>query len=157
MKRFLLALNIQDHFNPAPSMVDQITKLAEQMPAAATVFIGDENKVSFSARGLRAGPENDTCRLPIDSVFHQYGYGLPPELTQWFQDKGAEEVIVAGGLRDERVLAAGISLFDAGIRPVLIPILCYGNNWYEHTVTINLWEQRLGPVYQSPVEAGLAA
>ena len=53
---------------------------------------------------------------------------------------------------DANLLAAGFSLFNAGLRPAVLPQLCFGNDWYMHTVTTGVWEREIGKVYQSAAE-----
>ena len=156
MSRFIFAVDVQPHFKPSPALVDQITRAGDQIPLVASIFVGDEQKVSFSKLGKTPGPAEENCLVPTNNVFPHHGYLPPKELIDFLVGQQAEEVVVVGGFHDERLLAAGAALFDASIKPSLLPMLCYGNQWYEHTVTMNLWENALGPVYQSPIELGIA-
>ena len=102
-------------------------------------------------------PESDDCLVSTSAVFYKHGYTLPPEVINWLKDHQAEEVLLTGGHTDASVLAAGFSLFDAGFLPIMIPMLCYGNDWYMHTVTTGIWSQQIGRVFESPAELQFSA
>ncbi len=144
----MVALDVQDHFRPPAGVVHQINQLIPSVPTAATLFKHDETEVPLSKLG-KSGPEKEPCLINTSTIFYKYGYTLPQDLLQWLKNQKAEEVLLVGGNTDANVLAAGFSLFDAGFLPVMVPLLCYGNDWYKHTVTTGIWEQSLGKVYEN--------
>lgn len=152
MKKVLVAVDVQDFYRPSQGMVHQINQMVARMPIAATLFVHDEAKVPYARLRGKPGAKGDTSLIKTPNTFVHHGFGLPRELFDWLRAQGAEQVVVAGGHTDANVLAAGFSLFDAGFQPVLVPVLCYGNEWYMHSVTSGIWEQSIGPVYQSVAE-----
>lgn len=151
MKRCMVALDVQNYYHPAPGMVQQINQLATTMATAATVFTHNEGMVPL-ARLKRTPPGTDTTLVATNMVFEKHGYGLPDGLKVWLRSQAPDEVIVVGGHTDANVLAAGFDLFDMGFVTGIVPLLCYGNDWYMHTVTTKIWEAELGTVYQSVAE-----
>lgn len=152
MRRYIVAVDVQPFFKPAPKLVERINDLATRMPAAATVFEHNEPKLPFHNILGKPGPKGENTLVKTERIYRRNGYILPRDLLVWLRESRPEEVIVCGGFNDERVLAAGFSLFEAGLRPVLVPELCYDTDWYQHTVTMRLWEQSIGKVYESVIE-----
>lgn len=142
MTRFLLAADVQPNTNISEAQVQQIRGVAAKIPTVATLFTGD-------------GVEDSAPLVETPTIFKHTGYMPPQELVTYLGQQNATEVIVAGGMTDEVVLANGIVLHDAGLKPILVPALCYGNLWYEHSVTIRLWENAIGQVYENLFELGL--
>lgn len=152
----MLAIDVQPFFKAPEPLVNSINRAAKQVTTAATVFIHDEEKVPYRAFIGTEGPkEKETSLVQTDHVFYKNGYHLPADLMTWLKEQAPDEVLVVGGQVDPPLLAAGMCLFDAKLKPCLVPQLCYGNEWYQHTVTMNIWERSLGPVYEYPVEIGL--
>ncbi|MFZ2619383.1 MAG: hydrolase [Alphaproteobacteria bacterium] len=156
MRRCMIALDVQPHFKPAQGTVQAINQLSTQFPTAATLFKHNEAIVPLSKLGKRMGPENDQGLIQTTNTFTRHGYLLPQALLDWVATQMPDEVLVAGGHTDAAVLAAGFSLFDAGFRPAIVPLLCYGNDWFMHTVTTGIWNQELGRVYESVAELKFA-
>lgn len=156
MKRCMLALDMQSHFNVAAGTAHHVNQLATEMPTVATLFIHDEAHVPLTKLG-KSGPSNDSCLVNTPAVFHKYGYTIPQPALDWLKEQGAEEVLLTGGHTDAAVLAAGFCLFDAGFVPLMVPMLCYGNDWYMHTVTTGIWAQEIGKVFESPAELKFGA
>jgi nicotinamidase-related amidase len=151
-KRALLAINMQPYFHAPAALAERISDLGKRFPMAATLFVHDEARVPYQHLRGHAGPTSDACLVTTDYIFRQYGYSLPDELLQHFKNLEITEVVIVGAQTDECLLAAGISLFDAGFEPSMIPELCYQNNWFEHTVTVRLFESSIGKVYESAME-----
>ena len=151
MKRCLLAVDMQGFFRPSPGMVSQINQLALTMPTAATLMKHDETKVPLAKFG-KPVPMDTSIGIACSNVFEKYGYAVPQAALDWLKAQNPDEVLVAGGHTDGNVLSAGLDVFNAGMKPVIVPLLCYGNDWYMHTVTAKIWEQELGKVYQSVAE-----
>ena len=151
MKRCMVAVDVQNFYRPSPGIVTQLNQLASTMPTAATLYRHNENAVPLARFGHQI-PQDTTVLVNTIHVFEKNGYLLPESLNIWLRNNQPDEVLVTGGHTDANVLAAGFSVFSAGFRPVLVPVLCYGNDWYMHTVTAKIWEQELGKVYQSVAE-----
>lgn len=157
MRRVLLALDMQQFYKPSEGQIQQINRVGEHIPVVATLFEHDEHSVPYKKLTERTGPEGETCMVNAEQVFTHHGYQLPQQLKNWLVEQNVEEAIVAGGHHDANILSAGFCLFDLGIKPILVPQLCYGNRWYEHTVTFSIWEHAFGPVLENVVELGVPA
>ena len=156
MKRCMLALDVQNFFNVAAGTAHHINQLAQTMPTVATVFIHNEAEVPLTKQG-RSGPSSDSTLVNAPAVFDKHGYMVPQAALDWLKEQGAEEVLLVGGHSDANVLAAGFCLFDAGFHPIMVPMLCYGNDWYMHTVTTGIWANEIGRVFESPAELNFGA
>lgn len=151
MKRCMVAVDVQSFFRPSPGMVSQINQLMVEMHTVATLFKHDENAVPLGKLG-RSQPKDQGILINTTNVFEKNGFVLPPGVLEWLKKENPDEVLIVGGMTDGNVIAAGLSVFQAGYRPVIVPVLCYGNDWYMHTVTAKIWESELGKVYQSVAE-----
>lgn len=151
MNRCMIVVDMQNYYRPGPGMVAQVNQLAATMPTAATLFVHDENEVPLVKFG-RTPPNDGTILVSAMATFPKTGYGLPPQAIEWLKKQQAEEVLIAGGHTDANLLSAGFSVFNAGMRPAVLPVLCFGNDWYMHTVTTGIWEREIGKVYQSAAE-----
>lgn len=151
MNRCMIVVDMQNYYRPGPGMVAQINQLAATMPTAATLFVHDESEVPLVKFG-RTPPQDNSILISAMAMFPKTGYGLPPQAIEWLKKQEAEEVLIAGGHTDANLLAAGFSVFNAGMRPAVLPVLCFGNDWYMHTVTTGIWEREIGKVYQSAAE-----
>ena len=157
MKRCMVALDIQNFFKPSPGVVHQVNQLALQIPTVATLFKHQEDIVPLDKLTDKSWPSDDDCLVSTSSVFYKHGYGLPKEVISLLKEQKADEVLLTGGHTDAAVLAAGFDLFDAGVIPVMVPMLCYGNDWYMHTVTTGIWSQEIGKVFESTAELQFSA
>ncbi len=156
MKRCMIVIDIQPFFNVPETLVKSISQVAEKIPTAAALFIQDEHHLPYEKLNNANGPKDkEKSLIKTKNTFYKNGYNLPKSVIDWLKKEKAEEVIIAGGQTDFPILAAGISLFEAGFKPIIIPSLCYGNEWYQHTVTINIWEGSLGNVYESILDIDL--
>lgn len=144
MTRYLVVIDVQEHTKPSAMMVDQLKALGRQLPTVAMVM-HEELTDDVQENSL----------VPGEGVFTHSGYLPSIELVQHLQKQGATEALVVGGFDDTKILAVGTALNDSGIKPIMVPMLCYGNMWYEHSVCIRIWEQTLGKVHDSVVELGL--
>ena len=151
MSRCMIALDMQSYYRPGPGMIAQINQLTATLPSAATIFKHDEQSVPLVRFG-RTPPMDNELLISAQTIFPKYGYGIPPQAIEWLKKQNPEEVLVVGGHTDANVLAAGFSLFNAGMKPAIVPVLCYGNDWYMHTVTTGIWEREIGKIYQSMAE-----
>lgn len=156
MNRCMIVVDMQSYYRPGPGMVAQVNQLAATMPTAATLYTHDENQVPLIKFG-KTPPQDTSVLVNAMAVFPKFGYGLPQQAIEWLKKQQAEEVLVAGGHTDANLLSAGFSIFNAGMRPAVLPVLCFGNDWYMHTVTTGVWEREIGKVYQSAAELQFGA
>src|SRR5690606_15360395 len=126
MTRCMVALDLQNYFRPSPGMVAQVNQLSATIPSVATLFTHDEKSVPLVKFG-KTPPMDTGLLINVQTVYPKYGYGVPPQVIEWLKKQNPEEVLVAGGHTDANVLSAGFSLFNAGFKPVMVPVLCYGN------------------------------
>lgn len=151
MKRCMIALDVQSYYKPSAGIVHQIQELTGTYPTIGTLFIHDELKVPLEKLG-QVGPGNDTTMIGGIETVNRHGYMLPDKILQWIKANEFNEALVTGGHNDANVLSVGFQLFDQGVKPIMIPLLCYGNDWYMHTVTTNIWRQNIGDVYETVAE-----
>ena len=151
MNRSMIVVDVQNYYRPGPGMVTQINQFAATMPTVATLFTHNEDVVPLAKFG-KTPPADAQVLVNAMAVFPKYGFGIPEQALEWLKKQSPDEVLIAGGHTDANVLAAGFSLFNAGMRPVILPALCFGNDWYMHTVTTGIWEREIGKVYQSAAE-----
>jgi nicotinamidase-related amidase len=147
----MVAVDVQNYFRPSAGMVSQINQMAVEMPTVATIFKHREDVVPLVKFG-RQPPRDVQVLVNTTHIFDKFGFVLPDGLLTWLKNQNPEEVLITGGMTDANVLAAGFSVFQAGFRPCMVPVLCYGNDWYMHTVTAKIWEVEIGKVYQSVAE-----
>lgn len=151
MKRVMVAVDMQNFYRPALGMVNQINQLALSMPSAATLYKHDELAIPLVQLGKQV-PQDNSIVVNISPVFDKLGFDLPAPLLTWVKNQRPDEVLITGGHTDANVLAAGFSIYNLGIKPVIVPLLNYGNDFYMHSVTAKIWEQEMGKVYQSMAE-----
>lgn len=147
----MVALDMQNYYRPGPGMVGQINQLSATIPTVATLFKHDEQIVPLVKFG-RTPPMDAAPLITAQITVPKYGFGIPDQAIEWLKKQTPDEVLIVGGHTDANVLAAGFSLFNAGLKPAMVPVLCFGNDWYMHTVTTGIWEREIGKLYQSMVE-----
>ena len=151
MKRCMVAVDVQSFYRPSPGMISQINQLMVEFPTIATLFKHLEAEVPLNKLG-RNQPRDTSILVNCTNVHDKYGFALPEGVIKWLKEQNPDEVLIVGGMTDGNVIAAGLSVFQAGFKPVFVPVLCYGNDWYMHTVTAKIWEVEIGKVYQSVAE-----
>lgn len=151
MKRVMIAVDVQNFYRPSAGMIHSLSQIATTMPTAATLYRHNEAAVPLAKFG-RPIPQDGQPLINTLHVFDKFGLQLPESLNVWLKNNQPDEVLIAGGHTDANVLAAGFGVYSAGYMPVMVPVLCYGNDWYMHTVTAKIWEQEIGKVYQSLAE-----
>lgn len=153
MRQLLLVIDIQPSFNPPDWLVRDVTALAATMPSVATVERHDESVTPFEAQlGWKPGP-NDDSLVPADRVFIKHGYAPTPETIAWIKSLAPERVLVCGIQTETCVLAAGFALFDAGLRPTLLPWLSIGSSLDRSgELGAKLWKHHFGAVLSGPEE-----
>lgn len=151
MKRCMVAVDVQNFYRPSPGVVAQINQLSQTLPTAATLLKHNESAVPLSKMG-KPVPMDTSVLVTTSTVFDKYGMLLPNDLIAWLRAQAPDEVLVTGGHTDANVLAAGIALFSYGFTPCIVPLLCYGNEWFRHSVTVKVWEMEIGKLYNSLAE-----
>lgn len=151
MRQVLLVIDIQPSFDPPDWLVRDATALAATMPSVATVERHDETVTPFEAQlGWKPGLADDSL-VPADRVFIKHGYGPTPELITHLKSLAPERVLVCGIQADTCVLAAGFALFDAGLRPTLLPWLTVGSSLDRSgALGAQLWRHHFGAVLAGP-------
>jgi hypothetical protein len=146
---FLLVVDVQSAFRPAPELVTRIAGVVGRYPSAGTVELYDENIVPFRRQLGWQGVAEDRCLVDVQRVFYKYGYLPPDELIAHIRTYSPERVLVAGVQTDTCVLAAGFRLFDEGLSPTLVLPLCQGSSADpESRIAAMLWEHHFGAVIE---------
>jgi nicotinamidase-related amidase len=156
MRQALLIIDVQASFSPPDWLIRGISELAAVMPSAATVERHDESVTPFERQlGWKPGLADDSL-VAADRVFVKHGY-LPPEaLIAHFRELAVERVLVCGIQADTCVLAAGFSLFDAGLSPTLLGWLTIGSSLDRSgALGLRLWRHHFGQVIASADELAL--
>jgi len=152
MNRAILAIDVQPGFNPPATIIEGLNRLAGDYLTVATVFQQNEDTAPYRSFLGWQNPAGEESLVRTEHTFNKHGYNLPEELISYLKAKDVDEVVVTGGQIDACIIAAGFSLFNAGIKASLLPEFCYGDSWNNNKVTINMWEKSLGRVYYSQEE-----
>ena len=150
MQQALLIVDVQPSFPVPPEMVEEIRRLAQRLPSVATVERHDESITPFQRQlNWHPGPADESL-VEADRIFIKHGYLPPPELIAYLRDLAPERVLVCGTQAETCVLAAGFALFDAGLRPTLLPWLTVGSS-LDRTGALGarLWKHHFGSVLES--------
>ena len=153
MRQALLIVDVQPSFSPPDRLVRAISALAATMPSVATVERHDEAVTPFARQlGWVPGAADDSL-VAADRVFVKHGYLPPPGLIAHLRGLEVERVLVCGIQTDTCVLAAGFSLFDAGLRPTLLRWLTMGSSLDRSGgLGVRLWRHHFGAVLDGPEE-----
>src|SRR5215217_951339 len=151
MRQVLLIIDVQPSFDPPEWLIRDVAALAATMPSVATVERHDETVTPFEAQlGWKPGLSDDSL-VAADRVFVKHGYGPTPELIAHLKALAPERVLVCGIQADTCVLAAGFALFDAGLRPTLLPWLTVGSSLDRSgALGARLWRHHFGAVLAGP-------
>jgi len=155
MSRILIALDVQPGLKTPEVIVQTTNKLAKKLPTIATVLLKDKTDTRDNSFLEWEAPAQDDCRVETNYIYERHGYQLPPVILQMLQKNKAEEVLVVGASTEAFLLAAGFALFDAGFKVSLIAPLCLTGQYHQHTVTLKIWENSIGQVYETVSEVGV--
>ncbi|KQO87243.1 hydrolase [Methylobacterium sp. Leaf90] len=145
MRQALLVVDVQASFRVPDTIVAGITALSRTLHTVATVERHDEAVTPFRAQLGWAPP------VPADRVFVKHGYLPPPALIDHFKALDIERVLVCGVQAETCCLAAGFMLFDAGLRPTLLPWLSVGSSLDRSaSLGAKLWRHHFGSVLSGP-------
>jgi nicotinamidase-related amidase len=150
MRQALYIVDVQPFFNPPASLVSAIDALAMRMPSAASIERHNEALTPFEAQlGWKPAPD-DISLVNADRTFIKYGYAPPIEAISYLKSLDVDRVLVCGIQADTCVMAAGFSLFDAGLFPTLLPWLTVGSS-LDRTGALGarLWHHHFGRVLNS--------
>lgn len=155
MRQALLIVDVQPSFSPPPALVEAIKPLLGLMPSFATVERHDEARTPFQRQlGWAPAPDDDSL-LAADEVFFKHGYLPPPELVARLSTLAPDRVLVCGVQAETCVLAAGFTLFDAGLAPTLVSDLVMGSSLDRSgRLGVDLWRHHFGQVVTSPEVLG---
>ena len=157
MKKVLLALDIQNSIKSSEVIVTNVNKLAAKVPTLATVLVRSDEVEKRDLSWLDwEAPDADTTRVHTKYSFEHHGYGIPDVVIQTLKKNNVEEVLVTGAHTEAFLLCAGFALFDAGFTASLVAPLCLTGQYHQHTVTMKIWENSIGPVYETIAETGIS-
>ncbi|MFA6113090.1 MAG: cysteine hydrolase family protein [Sphingomonas sp.] len=150
MRQALLVVDVQPSFDPPAWLVEEIDALAATLHSVATVERHDESVTPFERQlGWKPGPADESL-VRTDALFVKHGYLPPTAAIDHFCALGAERVLVCGIQADTCILAAGFALFDAGLRPTLLPWLTIGSSLDRSgALGERLWRHHFGAVIAS--------
>lgn len=141
MRQALLIIDVQRSFAPPQWLIDGIQTLIGNLPSVATVERHNESITPFQKQlGWHPAKDDDSLIL-ADRVFIKYGYAPTPETMEYLKNLKVERVLVCGLQTETCCLAAGFSLFDAGLQPTLLTDLTVGSS-LDRTgrLGVKLWE-----------------
>ena len=125
MRTGLLIVDLQDGFGPSPNLVSEICVETKKHAAVAmTRFTNLPESLYRTALGWCG--DGGALSVQVDGavILEKTGYGLTSEHIDALRSAGCDEWHVCGLETDACVLACAFSLWDAGIRPRVIPELC---------------------------------
>ncbi|MFP7891239.1 isochorismatase family protein [Stutzerimonas stutzeri] len=141
MRQVLLIVDVQTAFCPPDWLVKGIQALANQMPSVATIELHDEETTPFQSQLGWSPPVSDQSLVHADQLFVKHGFCPSAATMQHLKQLNPERVLVCGIQTETCVLAAGYSLFDAGLRPTLITDLTVGSSLDRSgQLGISLWK-----------------
>lgn len=141
MRQVLLIVDVQTTFEPPDWLVKGIQALANQMPSVATIELHDEETTPFQSQLGWCPAVSDQTLVQADKLFVKHGYSPSVATMQHLKLLNPERVLVCGIQTETCVLAAGYSLFDAGLRPTLITDLTVGSSLDRSgQLGISLWK-----------------
>lgn len=156
MKRVLLALDIQENLKTPEMIITSVNRLAEKVPTLATVLTKDPEHPKESPEWLNwKAPNNDHSRVNTKYSYARYNYTLPPVILKTIKHNNIDEVLVCGAHTEAFLLGAGMQLFDLGIKVSMVAPLVLTGQYHQHTVTLKIWEQSIGTVYETVAELDL--
>jgi nicotinamidase-related amidase len=150
VRQALLIVDIQPSFSPPLWLVTQVRALVGVLPTVATVERHNEDRVPFSRQlGWTPGPSDDSL-IAADRVFVKHGYLPSPATVEHLERLAVERVLVCGIQTETCVLAAGFTLFDAGLQPTLLEDLTVGSSMdVSGRLGVKLWKHHFGHVMHS--------
>jgi len=157
MRQALLVVDVQPSFSPPDELVRNISRLASLLPSVATVERHDEAVTPFERQlGWKPGT-SDLSLVLVDRTFVKHGYLPPAALIEHLRQLNVDRVLVCGIQSDTCVLAAGFALFDAGLRPTLVPWLCAGSSLDRSgKLGARLWMHHFGAVLTHPDQLAIS-
>jgi hypothetical protein len=154
MKRVVIALDIQESLNTPEIITQNVNQLAAKYPVIATVMVADPDDLRNLEWLNIKSPNDDKSRIRTKYVYKRSTYMLPATILQTLKKNKIEEIFVVGGHTEAYLLSAGFQLFSAGFSKVsLIAPLVLTGQYHQHSVTMKIWEQSIGPVYETLPEA----
>lgn len=153
MKRVVLALDLQSGLNPPEPIVQKTNRLAGKIPTVCTLLTkGDKvhrTDVDWTA------PKNPSSLIQTRFIFERHDYEIPLQLIKTLEKNEVEEVFVVGANTEAFLLSAGFALYNAGFVPILVAPLCLTGQYHQHSVTMKIWENSIGPVIETVSEMGV--
>lgn len=158
MKRLLLVLDVQHNLKTPEVIVSDANRIAEKIPTIATILVKKEGNTQPSPEWLNwDAPLNDTSRVNTKYVYPRHNYALPSAIPKIIEKNQIDEVLLAGAQTEGFLLSAGMQLFNLGIKVSMLAPLVLTGQYHQHTVTLKIWEQSIGSVYESIAELELGS
>jgi len=124
-KTGLLIVDLQIGFNPSDKIIERIQQAAESYEhVVMTRFFNKPNSLYRSVLGWHGDGGALAFRASHAVIVDKTGYGLTEQHLQMLNKTHCDEWHVCGLETDACVLACAFSLWDAGLRPVILPDLC---------------------------------
>ena len=152
MRRVLLAIDIQAGLNSPSIIVEKVNNLARKYPTIATTLTQGDKEADNQATVDWKAPKEDVTLVHTDYQYERHSYQLPQLILKTLEKNNVDEVLVTGAARESFLLAAGFALFDAGFNASMIAPLCLTGQYHQHTVTMKIWENSIGKVYEDIAE-----
>lgn len=122
----LLIVDVQKGFSPDAGLLKGIAEIVPgYRKVVMTKFVNRKGSLYRSVLGWHEDGGDLVLDVRDAVVFEKSGYGLPPESVEEMKGMGCVEWHVCGLETDACVLACAYSLWDAGIRPVILEGLCH--------------------------------
>jgi nicotinamidase-related amidase len=158
VKQALFIVDVQPTFPIPLEMLREIRELSTMLPSVATVERHDESVTPFDRQLAWKPGELDESLVEAGRVFVKHGYLPPPEAIDYLRGLRMERVLVCGIQADTCVLAAGFTLFDAGLHPTLLKWLTVGSSLDPSgELGARLWRHHFGRVLERREELDLSA
>jgi nicotinamidase-related amidase len=157
MKQALLIVDVQSSFSIPIEILHGVRELSAILPSVATVERHDESVTPFEGQlGWKPG-ESDESLVPAHRVFIKHGYLPPPAAIAYLRGLRMYRILVCGVQTETCVLAAGFTLFDAGLHPTLLKWLTVGSSLDRSgELGMRLWEHHFGSVLSNPDQLGIS-
>ncbi len=121
----LLVVDVQVGFRPSPGLIAKISDLASgYLVVVQTRFSNPPDSLFRTALNWHDDGGELALRIPGAKIFDKTGYGLPAHHISALKLMDCSEWHICGLDTDACVLACAFSLWDAGIRPVILPDAC---------------------------------
>ncbi|OFC28690.1 cysteine hydrolase family protein [Acidithiobacillus caldus] len=142
----LLIVDLQQGFSPSVALIDAIaTTVPRYLVVAMTRFVNRPDSLYRSVLGWNIEPGNLVFQPDNALILGKTGYGLSAENLDRIRETGCTEWHLCGLETDACILACAFSLWDAGLRPKILPNLCSSPL---HKEGMAIAERQFGPLHE---------